>query len=411
MRRIFLTIVLPGITIAMAQNSLPRYAEPVRLDSKVNSDVEESLPIVTSDGNSLYFVRTFSGRNTGGKEGGQDIWRATGSKSNWSEASNNLPNLNNKNNNAVIGISRDGQRIYLLNQYVWKDKMKPGISVFETGKDAAPVPVEIPGLEPLSDFYGFYMHPDENILLISAKFKNSIGEEDLYVSLKTNEKWTGPIHLGSTVNSSSFDISPFLSDDTKTLYFSSAGRGGYGNADIFMSTRQDDTWVKWSPPINLGNKINSRGFDGYYFRQGNNIWFCSNRATEMADIYYTREMTLEELNALLPPPRTIYFKLNSYMIDNESKPVMDEVVKIMQENQELKIIIYGYTCSLGNEIGNQRLSEMRAESAMDYLLAYGIGIDRIEIGAYGESKADLADQSEEVQKKFRKVEMKFDYLY
>ncbi|HRU66909.1 MAG TPA: OmpA family protein [Bacteroidia bacterium] len=131
----------------------------------------------------------------------------------------------------------------------------------------------------------------------------------------------------------------------------------------------------------------------------------------MSDIYFTRIMSKEELEAMLPKPLTIYFKLNSYMISGESKPVMEEVVKILEQNQELKVIITGYTCSIGNENQNQKLSEMRAGSAMDFLLAYGIGVDRIEIGAVGESKAGLADQSEEVQKMFRKVEIRFDYLY
>lgn len=408
---LLISVILLIIKTGSGQSPLPRFADPVRLDAKINTDAEESMPVLTSDGGTMYFVRTFYNRNNGGKEAGQDIWRSSGSKSAWAEADNNVFNLNNNNNNAVVGVSRDGKRLYLLNQYVWKDKMKAGISVYEPGKTESPVPLDIPGLDQQSDFYGFYMHPDENILLISAKLENSLGEEDLYVSLKINDKWSSPVHLGSTVNTGNYDISPFLSDDTKTLYFATAGRGGLGSADIFMSTRLDDTWKKWAPPVNLGNKINSRGFDAYYFMQGNNIWFSSNRSSEMSDIYFTRIMSKEELEAMLPKPLTIYFKLNSYMISGESKPVMEEVVKILEQNQELKVIITGYTCSIGNENQNQKLSEMRAGSAMDFLLAYGIGVDRIEIGAVGESKADLADQSEEVQKMFRKVEIRFDYLY
>ncbi|HRU66910.1 MAG TPA: hypothetical protein P5265_00275 [Bacteroidia bacterium] len=274
---LLISVILLIIKTGSGQSPLPRFADPVRLDNKINTDAEESMPVLTSDGGTMYFVRTFYNRNNGGKEAGQDIWRSSGSKSAWAEAENNVFNLNNNNNNAVVGVSRDGKRLYLLNQYVWKDKMKAGISVYEPGKTESPVPLDIPGLDPQSDFYGFYMHPDENILLISAKLENSLGEEDLYVSLKINDKWSSPVHLGSTVNTGNFDISPFLSDDTRTLYFATAGRGGLGSADIFMSTRLDDTWKKWAPPVNLGNKINSRGFDAYYFMQGNNIWFSSNR--------------------------------------------------------------------------------------------------------------------------------------
>jgi len=347
--------------------------------------------------------------NTGGKTSGQDIWTSKGKGQNWSDAVN-FTTLNNENNNAVVGVSRDQKRIYVMNQNAGKNKVNPGISVYESGSELKTV--NIPGLIPESDYYGFYMHPDEKILLIAAKLKGSIGEEDLYVSLKDDKNnWCEPIHLGSTVNTSNYELSPFLSDDTKTLYFSTAGRGGYGLADVFFTMRGDDSWKKWSPPQNMGNKINSRGFDAYFSIYNNEIFFCSNRSSELSDIYYTRIMSKEELDALLPASKAIYFLLNSYMIDGPNKEVLNEIVKTLEEKPELKVIISGFTCSLGNELGNQRLSEMRAGSVMDFLLAYGIGVERIEMAGYGESNADKADQSEEVQKQFRKVQVKFDYLY
>jgi len=411
MKKIAIILFVSISTVGIAQISLPRFAEPVRLDMKINTEAEESMPLLSSDKGTLFFVRSFYRDNTGGKMAGQDIWTSTGKASNWTEAVNSINGLNNDNNNAIVGISRDGKRYYLLNQYIGKNKAGAGLSVFEPGKDEAPRQITIPGLELLSDYYGFYMHPDEKILLISAKLKSSAGEEDLYVSLwDEKNNWSEPIHLGSTINTTNYEISPFLSDDTKTLYFSTAGRGGYGLADIFFSVRQDDSWKKWSPPQNMGNKINSRGFDAYFSIYENDIYYASNKSSEMCDIYYTRVMTRAELESMLPPTENIYFLLNSYMIDGTNKEILDGVVKTLEANQELKVVISGFTCSLGNELRNQRLSEMRAGSVMDYLLAYGITVERIEISGYGESNADKADQNEETQKKFRKVEIKFDYL-
>ena len=57
---------------------------------------------------------------------------------------------------------------------------------------------------------------------------------------------------------------PFLSDNDDTLYFSSNGFGGFGDADIFYSLRNGNSWDSWSEPVNLGSVINSPKFDAYF---------------------------------------------------------------------------------------------------------------------------------------------------
>ena len=75
----------------------------------------------------------------------------------------------------------------------------------------------------------------------------------------------------------------------KTLYFSSNGHGGFGEADIFVSYRIDDSWTNWTAPLNLGSTINSADYDAY-FVMGNNleVYFTSDRSDEHSNIYYTR---------------------------------------------------------------------------------------------------------------------------
>jgi outer membrane protein OmpA-like peptidoglycan-associated protein len=48
------------------------------------------------------------------------------------------------------------------------------------------------------------------------------------------------------------------------MYFSSSGHVGYGNNDIFLSRRLDDTWQNWSTPENLGPIVNTPLWDGYF---------------------------------------------------------------------------------------------------------------------------------------------------
>jgi len=66
------------------------------------------------------------------------------------------------------------------------------------------------------------------------------------------------------------------------------GLPGYGGADIFVSRRLDDTWLKWSPPLNLGMGINSDETDAFFYvaARGDSAYFSSTKnAIGNNDIY------------------------------------------------------------------------------------------------------------------------------
>jgi len=122
------------------------------------------------------------------------------------------------------------------------------------------------------------------------KGKDSYGEEDLYVSLKDSfGKWTEPKNLGTTINTKGFEISPFLSPDKKRLFFSSNGHPGFGDADIFYCDRLFDSWETWSVPRNLGERVNSKAFDGYFFICGDSLsYFTSNIENGFSNLFISR---------------------------------------------------------------------------------------------------------------------------
>ncbi|MBT4969248.1 MAG: OmpA family protein, partial [Bacteroidetes bacterium] len=129
-----------------------------------------------------------------------------------------------------------------------------------------------------------------------------------------------------------------------------------------------------------------------------------------SDIFYTHIITKEELESLLPQPQTVYFGLNSYMISGSSKTILDQIVKLMSENENLHVDLSGYTCKIGNELDNLNLAEMRANSVSDYLQIYGIDDDRIKQQTLGNKEAMKFDDDENIQKSFRKVIINFKYM-
>jgi outer membrane protein OmpA-like peptidoglycan-associated protein len=112
---------------------------------------------------------------------------------------------------------------------------------------------------------GFFMTPDEKILLLSLERGDSEGGNDIYLSRPDGSGgYSEPRSLGPVLNSPGFDFAPWLAPDGKTLYFASYGHMGYGSADIFVSTRLDDSWTQWSTPQNLGPALNGPGFNAYF---------------------------------------------------------------------------------------------------------------------------------------------------
>jgi outer membrane protein OmpA-like peptidoglycan-associated protein len=129
-----------------------------------------------------------------------------------------------------------------------------------------PTPMVIDGYYNINTLSTFFMSGDGNCLLFSVEREEGFGERDIYISFRQGEyNWSKPLNLGKSVNTSKDDDSPFLASDNTTLYFASEGRGGYGSTDIFYTKRLDDTWTKWSEPVNMGPEINTAGKD-YHFR-------------------------------------------------------------------------------------------------------------------------------------------------
>jgi len=107
---------------------------------------------------------------------------------------------------------------------------------------------------------------DAKILIMGIETDFTQGGTDLYFANRKEDGTYGLLqNMGKVINSAADEGMPQLLSDAKTLLFSSNGFSCYGNYDIYVSYRLDDTWKKWSEPINLGSKINSDSFEGSPF--------------------------------------------------------------------------------------------------------------------------------------------------
>ncbi|MCH2235261.1 MAG: OmpA family protein [Crocinitomicaceae bacterium] len=127
---------------------------------------------------------------------------------------------------------------------------------------------------------------DQKTFVYSAQQEYD-GNLDIYISRYENGTWSLPVSISPKINTPMNEDSPFLSNDGKTLYFSSKGHNSLGGYDIFKSEFVDGEWTK---PVNLGKPINSAGDDIYlrWNADEKTGYFSSNRdgGFGLMDIYY-----------------------------------------------------------------------------------------------------------------------------
>ncbi|RLD50728.1 MAG: hypothetical protein DRJ05_19270 [Bacteroidetes bacterium] len=119
----------------------------------------------------------------------------------------------------------------------------------------------------------------------------SFGSCDLYVSYRKGYLWEAPTNLGTYVNSQWWDSQPVISANGKQLFFSSKRSGGKGGADIWMSVKLPAG--KWSPPINLGDSINTTGDEmaPFLHADGKTLFFSSTAGEGLGgfDLFVSRK--------------------------------------------------------------------------------------------------------------------------
>jgi OmpA-OmpF porin, OOP family len=269
MRLLYITISLFLFFISASSQDEYRVSN---LGSAINTSCCELRPLISPDGKTLFFTRESHPENTMFKEyyDCQDIWFSTLKlDGKWNEAKHLTYPFNQKRYNAVFSISPDGNT--MLVRTTWDKDMISikgfGISRKTADGWAPPQWQFIQDYEQinLGIYNGAFLSNDGKTLLIYMSDQKGSEINDIFVCfLQENKKWSRPKKLPDPINTTYDEIAPFLASDGKTMYFSSDRPGGNGSNDIYVTTRLDDTWGKWSKPENLGSTINTDEWDSYY---------------------------------------------------------------------------------------------------------------------------------------------------
>ena len=325
---------------AFAQQPVEEY-ELVKLDRKVNSRYHDTAPVVSPDGQTLYFFIANHPDNTFGTDNSQDIWFCEKDGSGqWGKAQRMGPPFNKNRFNQVMSISKDGNRLLIRGG---NGKNKKGFSIVNrvNGQWQKVIPLEVKDYDKMNigRFSGGFLSYSGNVLIMYFSQNERAKYSDLYVSFKKDGyAFTRPQPLPANINTRLDEFGPYLTADDKTMYFASNRPGGLGSMDIYKTTKLDDSWLKWSDPVNIGAPINTSGFDAYYSVDSTGTNGFTTRT------YMSADGGSMDILGVVPKPKPIIKTMVSGFVYNEKtqEPIgasitytqLNGAVEVVTANQE-----------------------------------------------------------------------------
>jgi len=222
------------------------------LGKNINSEYSNIHPLVSSDEETIVFMselRFYDGIFFSKKRDGR-----------WLPARNISLEFSSENPLKPVFLSADG--IVLFLQRNDNDILNLYTSAYENGV-WGPVQKLNSNVNTSSSETNACTTIDGKTLYFTSNRPGGFGGFDIYKSeLDASGSWGPAVNLGSNVNSAFDETTPFITEDGKTLYFSSEGHFNIGGFDIFTSKKIGDDWSK---PENLGFPFNTTDDDLFFF--------------------------------------------------------------------------------------------------------------------------------------------------
>ncbi|WP_425638719.1 OmpA family protein [Algoriphagus yeomjeoni] len=266
--------------------------------SGANSPQDDMNPVWIGD-NTLLFTRAFHPDNIGGVTDPGDIWMTKKSEAGeWQEAVHRA-DLSTDGYDFSLGLE---DLLTLLVYHTGGERF--GVYQYSKfGKDWNFLrQVSMPGLEELAGQVSGRVGSAGKVIFLSAKGKDSMGNEDIYVSEKLGPvEWSKPVNIGSGVNTIGQEMSPYYNNKSGELYFSSNMHEGASGKDIFIAKRLGDGWNKWSKPM-IWQQVSSPGSEVSvtFINEGEVVWTSTQNSDGFADL-----LTFETLVPLEIPDAII----------------------------------------------------------------------------------------------------------
>ena len=397
------------------------WSKPRKLSKTVNSEFHEPSASFSFNGKKLFFV---SNRPEG--QGGLDIYQAVwdGEKDRWGVVSNLGPVINTKYAEEGVFMHPDGKTLYFSSQ---GHNTMGGFDIFKSiwsnGKWGKPENLGHPINSPDDDVF-FALSGSGRHGYYSSFKTDGFGEKDLYrITFLGPEK---PLMLNTEDNLLASIAAPVKETvvepvvtivktrltiltgtvkdaETKEPLEARMEVVDNSNGSIISDFESNSSTGKFLVSLPSGKNYGlAAKAEGYLFHSEN-----FNIPKEAAFMKVHKDIFLKKIKVgQTIVLRNIFFDYGKYSLRAESHFELGRVFKLMADNPSIKVEMSGHTDSKGSDTFNQKLSENRAKSVVEFLVKLGVAQNRLVFAGYGETQSIATNDTEEGRQENRRTEFK-----
>ncbi|MGB3616513.1 MAG: OmpA family protein [Catalinimonas sp.] len=365
-----------------------------------DADAWDSTPAFSGDGRSLYFA---SNRARG--NGGTDIWRVTmGANGLWSRPQNMGGTINTPGNEMFPYVSDDGKLYYSSDGMAGFGGLDIFVGARRRGQGIMVENVGAPIISRYDDFGIAFRTPTEGFF--SSNREGGKGDDDIYYfkDVKGDIKSINYVLVGTTVTPDSAGENTILAGvevqlldrDGQAVGTATTGPDGQftfpleGSANYQLLGEKQQYFTRRQPFTTFGRAIPQEEL-----QDDTTITLATTLLLE--EIVPDRAIVLDN----------IYYDLNKADIRPDAARELDKLVQTLKDNPDIRIELSSHTDVRAPDNYNQRLSQRRAESAVEYIVSQGVDAARLEARGYGETQLRVENaETEEEHQLNRRTEFK-----
>ncbi len=412
--------------------------------SPVNTEQNEGTISISSDGQYIFFT----GCNRPQGEGSCDLYFSALDGDTWREPKNLGFPLNTRAWETQPSVSFDGKTLYFASSRsggfgesdLW-------YTTYNKGKWSAPVNLGPEINTPGSEQSPFIAKDDQTLYFISD-YHDGMGGMDIFISRKQPDgRWGKAVNIGYPINTHGDEMCITLTADGEMAYIASDRKDGFGGLDIYGFVLYEEarpkktayvqgvvydakTLKKLKARIELidietnktvieatSNKLTGEflfclqgnknyalnvSCEGYLF-YSENFSLKAHSLTEPLKLDVPLNPILEGEKAVL---RNVFFDVDKFDLKPESKTELDKLIQLLKANPRMKIEVGGHTDNTGVKQKNIELSNNRAKSVANYLVANGIEANRLTYKGYADTQPIADNKTEVGRRQNRRTEFK-----
>ncbi|WP_016990418.1 OmpA family protein [Flavobacterium sp. ACAM 123] len=405
---------------------------PAKFDKSINSKFNESTPVFTKDGKTIYFTRNNYLEGKKGKDGNDNtlvkIYKATLENDKWVNITE-LPFDSDNYSTAHPILSPDEKTMYFVSDMPGTIGLSDIFKVQINDDGTFGTPLNLGRLINTEGRETFPFVNDDNEIYFASDGHPGLGGLDIFVSKINADGTFGKVqNVGMDANSPKDDFGYWIDTKSRRGFFSSNRDGGQGYDDIYkfletkkllceqqlygkvtdlatseillgakislfdnkfnpMGTVNTDDKGNYTFSVECGKTYNVRAEKEAYTTKEESVTIADEDGKTKLDIALEKEeckVTIGDDLGKCFGIKNIYFDFDKSNIRVEAAIDLEKILDVMNQYPKMKLDIRSHTDSRGSFKYNESLSDRRAQSTIGWLIENGVDKGRLTAKGYGE---------------------------